>query len=407
MDVLYEIGEGGAVIDIHELEGFHPLNTRALTGLAFIGDELFVASDDDEILVYQFASFGVEVPEGDSIVVEPIPDELEVGFPTVVDSGSLYVHVSGIDTCPPPEGVVFLPDFYEIVTTASFEYAAQIAMMTDEPLPPGIDPRKVRIFARPSGDCRPYMDITTAPIEFFDGEGERTFRVRTRTLSEDDEFSVFILGEDHRNPLDVIAMKFMYLEEAIDAVECYPPDPCEEMLELLARARMAFGRHRYARAAMFVDMIAEVALATPEIPHLYDPDMPGGNLGGRIVARAHTLSFSIRLLVRPEQVADGPLGPMLESSARLAENLVLSPNPSTSGFTMWLAPRGTEEVSLRIFSVKGELVRTLINNEHLAGSRTVIWDGTNADGLPVAAGTYFVVYTEGEQAITKKLILQR
>jgi hypothetical protein len=338
MDVVYEINDEGQVVDIHELEGFNLLSGRALTGMTFIGELLFVASNDDEIFVYEFAAadgFDVEVPEGDSVCVGPVPEGLGICFPTVSDSGSLYVHVSDIDPCSPPGGVRFLPDFYEIMTTASFEYAAQIMIMTSEPLPAGVNANRVRIFARPSGDCMPWMDITVAPLEFVDTNGLEMFRVRTRTLSEDDQFSVFILGVDRRNPMDVISMKFMYLEEAIEAVGGAPVDPYQQMMELLEEAQTAFGMRGYRRAARLVDRIAEIALATPEIPHTYTPQMPDGNIAGRIVARAHTLSFSLRQLVR--EVAFDGAGPLLAAARPSAPEISVVPNPSSSGFTVMLS----------------------------------------------------------------------
>jgi hypothetical protein len=409
VDVVYEIGETGELLGVHLLEGLFP---RTLRGMTFIGDELFVASDANEILVYRFGTFEVEVPEGDSVYVEPVPDGLGVTFPTVSDSGSLCVYVSDIDPCPPPEGVRFLPDFYEIITTAAFEYAAQIAIMTDEPLPAGVNPRRVRIFARPSGDCMPWRDITVAPLELVEPEVLELFGVRTRTLSDDDQFSVFILGVDRRNALDVIENKFMDLEEAIEATGGTPIDPYDQMMELLERAHTAFVIHGYPLAARLVDRIAEIALATPEIPHTYDPDMPDGNIGGRIVARAHTLAFSLRLLLTQRQYPGTGPATYKRPDVNIVggspeEALELSPNPSSSGFTISLSGGGQHPVSVGVYSVRGELIRTLLDGAEVSGQQTLVWDGRNTRGVPVAAGTYFVVVTRGENTTTKKIVLQR
>jgi hypothetical protein len=374
--------------------------------MAFVGDQLFVASTDcQEILVYEFGSGGFEVPEGDSIVVEVLPDELEITFPSVVDSGSLYVHVADVDPCPPPEGVRFLPSFYEILTTASFEYVAQVALMVEDPMPEDVNPNRVRIFRRPSGECMPYMDITVAPFEIIENERDRTFARLSKRLSEDDEFSVFILGEDNRHPLDVIELKFMYLQEAIDAVGGWPIDPVNLMNSLKASAMAAAEARRYGRAARLVDRIADVALATPEIPHVFDPDEPGTNLGGRIVARAHTLSFSLRELIE-EVVLVGPPGVRMLSTTPAGVSMELTPNPSASGFNISFTPEGSIPVSLRIYSVDGRLVRTLLEGAAPEGRMSVTWDGRNATGLRVAAGTYFAVMSQGEALEVRKLILQ-
>ena len=381
------------------------MRTRILGGMAFLGDYLFVASDGDEIVVYEFGSGGFEVPEGDSIVVEVLPDELEIAFPTVVDSGSLYVHVADIDTCPPPDGVRFLPSFYEIITTASFQYVAQVALIVEDPMPEDVNPRRVRVFRRPSGECMPYMDVTVAPFEILETDRNRTLARLSKRLSEEDEFSVFILGEDNRHPMDVINLKFMYLAGAIDALAGQPPDPYSLMNSLLADARAATAARRYGRAARLVDRIADVALATPEIPHTFDPENPGGNLAGRIVSRAHTLSFSLRELVEEKLLVGPPDIRMLEA-ARGGSSMRVSPNPSGSGFSIDFAPKGWLPVSLRIYSVDGRLVRTLLDGAPSQASMSAAWDGSNMAGTRVAAGTYFAVMTQGESIDVRKLILQ-
>jgi hypothetical protein len=412
---IYELDAAGALVETHVVESFAP---RDLRGLAFIGDNLFAASDDNEILVYEFGEIdtggAADVPEGTDIVVEPLPDELEIVFPAVADSGSLFVDVRAVDPCPAPEGVVFLPDFYDIATTASFEYIAQVAIITDEPLPEGVDPDRVRIFKRPSGDdCAPFVDVTVAPIELFPPGDTFTMGRLTRTLSEEDEFSIFVLAEDFRNLSDVVALKLIYLEEAIDAVGGFPIDPVEEMMQLLAAARRNLSLRRYFRAATLIDNIAEVALSTPEIPHLYIPDAPGSNLGGRIVARAHTLSFSIRTLGLSGQHEDPGMGmrnndpPTTVLEASPSRVSVLGSNPSGSGFSVSLAGTGRHPVSVGIYSVKGELVETLLDNVALSGPQTLTWDGRDSAGKKVGNGVYFMVVRAGEESTTKKLILQR
>jgi hypothetical protein len=399
-DLVYEIGPECGLVEIHRLENFSP---RTLGGMTFIGEELFVASDDDEILVYEFGTLGFEVPVGDSVVIEVLPDELEVTFPSVVDSGSLYVHVSDVDPCPPPEGVRFLPSYYELTTTASFAYIVQVAIMAEDPMPEDVNPHRVRIFRRPSGECMPYMDVTTAPFEIIENERDPRLARLSKRFSEDDEFSVFILGEDNRPPLQVIDLKYNYLQAAIDATGGFPIDPYNLMNALKASAMAATENRRYRRAAHLVDQIAEVAMATPEIPHIFDPDEPNTNVGGGIVARAHTLSFSLRELIQ-EHAVPGP-GPML-AMAPPASGLKVSPNPSASDFAIEFSPAGRSPVSLKIYAVDGRLVRTLIENATHGGYRMLTWDSRNDAGLPVAAGTYFAVLTQGDAATVEKVILR-
>ena len=44
---------------------------------------------------------------------------------------------------------------------------------------------------------------------------------------------------------------------------------------------------------------------------------------------------------------------------------------------------------LRIFDVRGQVVRTLITSEQAAQRYQVVWDGTNENGAAVGSGVYF------------------
>jgi hypothetical protein len=64
----------------------------------------------------------------------------------------------------------------------------------------------------------------------------------------------------------------------------------------------------------------------------------------------------------------------------------------------------SENVSAFIYDVNGRLVKTLFNNQLNAGQHTLIWDGLDGNGNPVASGTYFVrlkgVQQENWQKVT-------
>jgi hypothetical protein len=185
------------------------------------------------------------------------------------------------------------------------------------------------------------------------------------------------------------------------------------MRQLLAAARRNISLRRYFRAATQVDAIAEVALNTPEIPHLYLPDEPGSNLGGRIVSRAHTLSFSMRMLGLSGQHEDPGSGlsnrdlPTTVLDRAPSGISLTGSNPSRAGFTVSLAGTGSRPVSVRIYSVKGELVETLLDQVTLSGPQTLTWDGCDSAGQKVGNGVYFMIVNAGEETTTRKLILRR
>ncbi|GEM_PF-2252969 len=64
------------------------------------------------------------------------------------------------------------------------------------------------------------------------------------------------------------------------------------------------------------------------------------------------------------------------------------------------------EVSIDIFNILGQKVRTLKDNEtHAAGTYKVAWNGTGDDGQKVSSGMYFYRLKAGEKVLTKKMLM--
>ena len=70
------------------------------------------------------------------------------------------------------------------------------------------------------------------------------------------------------------------------------------------------------------------------------------------------------------------------------------------------------DVTLRIYSVSGVLVRTLVLGYQPAGiyqnrSRAAYWDGKNDTGEPVASGIYFYTLSAGQATMTRRMVIQK
>lgn len=63
------------------------------------------------------------------------------------------------------------------------------------------------------------------------------------------------------------------------------------------------------------------------------------------------------------------------------------------------------QTSLRIYDLRGSLVRTLVDGAQPAGMNRASWDGRDESGRTVASGSYFYRLTVGGQSQTKKLML--
>jgi len=60
-------------------------------------------------------------------------------------------------------------------------------------------------------------------------------------------------------------------------------------------------------------------------------------------------------------------------------------------------------VSLKIYNLLGQEIRTLVEREQSPGDYQVIWDGKNNAGQIVSGGIYFYQLKAGNFVMTKKL----
>jgi hypothetical protein len=83
------------------------------------------------------------------------------------------------------------------------------------------------------------------------------------------------------------------------------------------------------------------------------------------------------------------------------------PNPFNPQTTIAVSLPQTTYVNLSIYDARGRLVRTLIDEQKLAGEHALIWNGRDGRGGTVASGVYFVRLTVAGQARTQKIVLLR
>ena len=102
-------------------------------------------------------------------------------------------------------------------------------------------------------------------------------------------------------------------------------------------------------------------------------------------------------------------------ASRIPEQTVLFANyPNPFNPETWIPYQLSEpaDVTLRIYSVNGILVRTLALGETPAGiyqnrSRAAYWDGRNSVGESVASGVYFYTLTAGDFTATRKMLIRK
>lgn len=81
------------------------------------------------------------------------------------------------------------------------------------------------------------------------------------------------------------------------------------------------------------------------------------------------------------------------------------PNPFNPTTTISFTVPERMSVSLAIYNVKGELVRTLLAESLAEGVHEVGWDGSSNTGIQVSSGVYFYRLVAGKRTLTRKMVL--
>jgi hypothetical protein len=66
-----------------------------------------------------------------------------------------------------------------------------------------------------------------------------------------------------------------------------------------------------------------------------------------------------------------------------------------------------QNVTVDIYNIKGQKIRSLVNGEYSAGTHSVVWNGKDDKGLDVGSGIYFYQMKTDEFTATKKLTLMK
>ena len=81
------------------------------------------------------------------------------------------------------------------------------------------------------------------------------------------------------------------------------------------------------------------------------------------------------------------------------------PNPFNGGTTITYRLANPAMVTLDIYNISGQLIKTIINDFHTSGEFTVRWDGRNSLGINAPSGLYFIRLTGNGSRITKRIML--
>ena len=80
------------------------------------------------------------------------------------------------------------------------------------------------------------------------------------------------------------------------------------------------------------------------------------------------------------------------------------PNPFNPNTTIEYQLPKTGNVEIHIFSINGQLVKTLESTHQTIGTHSVVWDGKNNDGQTAASGLYIYQVAFENSMLAKKML---
>jgi len=83
------------------------------------------------------------------------------------------------------------------------------------------------------------------------------------------------------------------------------------------------------------------------------------------------------------------------------------PNPFNPTTTIAYSVKEAAPVKLEIYNIKGQKVRTLVNDVMTAGNHSVVWNGHDDNGKNVGSGVYFYRMTTPKFSSTQKMLLMK
>jgi flagellar hook assembly protein FlgD len=81
------------------------------------------------------------------------------------------------------------------------------------------------------------------------------------------------------------------------------------------------------------------------------------------------------------------------------------PNPFNSRTKISYSVSTAGHVLIQIFNIRGQLVKTVVDEYKFPGKYAFDWNGKNQSGKPVASGSYFYRMTTRDYSNTRRMIL--
>lgn len=107
------------------------------------------------------------------------------------------------------------------------------------------------------------------------------------------------------------------------------------------------------------------------------------------------------ITIEPTSVTETVISPF---NTELSGNY---PNPFNPETVIKFSVSESQRVSIEIFNVKGQKVKTLLNENMEKGQHRIVWNGRDDNGRQAGSGMYFYRMRAGKYTNTKKMILMK
>jgi hypothetical protein len=112
-------------------------------------------------------------------------------------------------------------------------------------------------------------------------------------------------------------------------------------------------------------------------------------------------NINVDSLIQLQTLTNNPVLPIATNENGLF--LSTYPNPSNDQTTLHYFVGQEEEVTLNIYNMTGQLVKSLVQTTQ-KGEQIIQWDGTTDNGTILPAGIYVSRLKVGEKMVTKQII---
>lgn len=127
-----------------------------------------------------------------------------------------------------------------------------------------------------------------------------------------------------------------------------------------------------------------------------------GNITLRVYPASDSLNYQDLTFTLSTVTIDIDAGPNTNLQFALNGNY---PNPFNPTTVISYRLAVSREVTLKIFNILGQEIRTLVHEKQNAGAHQIVWDGRNNAGESVSAGIYLYRLQSGANQSTKKMTL--